>query len=256
MIVNILNEFLNNTDHNDINHVIAKFIKKHINEIPYMKIEDIANECFVSKGKVSGFCKKIGYENFSALKDDCLKEKQSKPIIAKRQEINLQKGYVNHLHDSLETIQMNLEKIDIKIINDLVNDIHKAKHIFLYGIAYSHLLCQYFQYECEVLNKEVIVMDEKLNRDYQMPPHSLLIVITIEGYAFVDNHRLLRKLKLYSAQKWCLSTDLISQEVIKEFNQSLLLSTYNTEIKDRRILLRYLLDVILGRYQYLYMKNK
>lgn len=255
MIVNILNNFLNNTDHNDINHMIAKFIKKNLNDIPNMKIDDIAKQCYVSKGKISGFCKKIGYDSFSMLKEDCLKENNSKKIVAARQELNLQKSYATHLSDSLETIRINLQEIDLDKVSEFVNDMNNAKYIFLYGVAYSHLLCQYFQYECEVLNKEVIVMDEKLTRDYQMPENSMLVIISIEGYAFEENQRLLRKLKLYSTKKWCLSTNLISQEILNHFDKHLILPSQNTELKDRRILIRYLLDVILGRYQYLYWKR-
>ncbi|MFQ6792069.1 MAG: MurR/RpiR family transcriptional regulator [Thomasclavelia sp.] len=253
MITNILNEFLNNTDHSDINHIIAKYIKKNLNNIPNLKIDDIAKACFVSKGKISSFCKKIGYENYTALKEDCLKEQQAKSIITKKQVINLQKSYKTHLHDSLETIKVNLEKIDLEKINKLVNNLHDAKYIFLYGIGYSHLLCQYFQYECEILNKEVIVMDEKLNRNYQMPNNSLLIVMIVENVEIQDNQRLLRKVKMYPTKKWSISIDSVFQEIITGFDYHLTVPSQNTEIKDRKILIRYLLDVILGRYQYLYM---
>ena len=51
MIINKLNECLNSTHENDINHIIAKFIKKNLNQLPAMKIDDLAESCYVSKAK-------------------------------------------------------------------------------------------------------------------------------------------------------------------------------------------------------------
>lgn len=253
MIINKLNECLNSTHENDINHIIAKFIKKNLNQLPAMKIDDLAESCYVSKAKISGFCKKMGYDNFQALKKDCLKEIEAKQVVQLRQNFNLRKEYNLHIDDSLKVIKDNLHHVNIDHIQQLVNDINKAKHIFIYGVAYSHLLCQYFQYECEFLNKEVIVMDEMLNGNYIIDNQSLVIVLTVEGYCFKADERLLRKIKRLLGKKWCLSTDYLEKEVQKEFDNSLIIPSQGTEIKDRRILLRYMIDIILGRYQYLYM---
>lgn len=253
MIINKLNECLNSTNENDINHIIARFIKINMSSIPNMKIDEIAEKCYVSKGKVSNFCKQMGYDSFSSLKYDCIKEKEAKKIVAHRQELNLEKEYLCHLNESMNIIKTHLEQVNLNTIHELVQDIEKANQIFLYGVSYSHLLCQYFQYECEVLNKDVIVLDEKLVRDYQISKKSILIVITIEGYAFIENPRLMTKLKAFPSKKWIISTDIVSKEVVIEFEKNLLLTSKKSDLKDRRILIRYLLDIVLGRFQHLYL---
>lgn len=255
MIVNKLDEYLNNTDHNDMNHIIAKYMKKNLDKIADMKIDDIASQCYVSKGKISKFCKKLGYDNFQAFKDDCINDHLAKKMVKLRQQYHLEKDFQQHIDDSLQTIQTNLASTDIEMINQLVDDIFQAKYIFVYGVAYSYLLCRYFQYECEFLNKDVIIIDEKFHRDYHMPEQSFILVFTVEGYAFESDHRLLRRLKKYPVKKWCLSTDFLSQKVKREFDKTLLIPSKNTELKDRRILIRYMIDIILGRYQYLYVKK-
>ena len=134
-----------------------------------------------------------------------------------------------------------------------MNDIHHSKHIFVYGIAYSHLLCEYIQYEGEFINKEVIVMDELLQRDYVMKDDSLMIIISIEGYAFENDHRLLRKLKQYSVHQWLLTTDLMNKKIIDAFDDSLIVQAQDTELRMRRLFIRCLIDVILEKYQHLYL---
>lgn len=254
MIVNKLNETLNLLDENEMNYILAKFIKTHMDKIPNMKIDEIAERCFVSKGKVSNFCKEMGYDSFLSLKEDCIKEIKAKKVVAKRQALNLEKQYMCHLEDSFRIIQSNLGRIDLKIVGDFVQDIYNAEHIYLFGVSYSHLLCQYFQNECEILNKDVVVLDEKISRNIQIPKNSILIIITIEGYAFVENHRLLQKIKSIRLKQWCIGTDYISKEISQYFDRSVIISTKNTDLKDRRILVRYFLDILLGRYQHLYLK--
>lgn len=255
MIVNKLDEYLNNTDHNDINHIIAKYMKRNLERMADMKIDDVASQCYVSKGKISKFCKKLGYDNFQALKDDCINDHLAKKTVKLRQQHHLEKDFQQHIYDSLQTIEDNLTNVDIEIIHHLVDDLYKAQYIFVYGVAYSYLLCRYFQYECEFLNKDVIIIDEKFHRDYQMPKQSLILIFTVEGYAFKADHRLLRRLNKYPVKKWCLSTDFLSQDIEETFDETLLIPAKNTELKDRRILVRYMIDVILGRYQYLYVKK-
>lgn len=112
-------------------------------------------------------------------------------------------------------------------------------------------MAQYLQYESDFLDKEVIVMDEKLIKNYVLKDDSLLIVISVEGRGLSDQ-RLSRRLKKYSTNKWIISTDKIENQLLSGFNNCLIVGTNNTEMKDRRLLLRYLIDIIIGRYQYLY----
>ncbi|RHS37279.1 MurR/RpiR family transcriptional regulator [Coprobacillus sp. AF09-1A] len=253
MIINRLNELLNNTEHEDINHVIAKYMKKHFTQIPYMTIEEIANGCFVSKSKISMFCKRLGYDHFHSFKNDCLKDVLAKQEIIDHQSIPTSKNYLDYLYTTFYMLEKKFSQLDENDIKKLVNDIHHSKHIFVYGIAYSHLLCEYIQYEGEFINKEVIVMDELLQRDYVMKDDSLMIIISIEGYAFENDHRLLRKLKQYSVHQWLLTTDLMNKKIIDAFDDSLIVQAQDTELRMRRLFIRCLIDVILEKYQHLYL---
>ena len=132
MLMNKLNEFLYNTDHQDINHFIAKYIKRHIDDIDNMTIEELAQACFVSKAKISKFCKTLGYDSFIAFKDDCLKEKETKQVVLEIQKVGLEVEFKEHLHNSLKMIEANLKNLDLHQINLLVREIKKAQYIFIW----------------------------------------------------------------------------------------------------------------------------
>ena len=51
-------------------------------------------------------------------------------------------------------------KIEQSQIDYFVRKIKEAKHIYLYGVAYSHLLCQYVQYEGDLFQKDILVLDD------------------------------------------------------------------------------------------------
>lgn len=251
--MNKLNNCLYNTDHNDINHLIAKYIKKNINNISQMTIDELAKACYVSKGKISKFCKILGYENFIAFKDDCAKEVKTKKLIIENQRKNLDIEFQKYIHHSMSVIERNLCEINQLDLKKLVKDIAEASYIFLYGINYSNLLCQYMQYESDILGKDVIVLDENLNKNYNMKEKSLLIVISIDGHVYEDNQRIIRKLKKYPAKQWILTTSAVNQKLLIDFNNYLVIPTNETEVRERQLIVRYVIDLIMGRYQYLYI---
>lgn len=253
MLMNKLNDFLYNTDHQDINHFIAKYIKRHLDDIDNMTIEELAQACFVSKAKISKFCKTLGYDSFIAFKDDCFKEKETKQVVLEIQKVGLEVEFQEHLHNSLKIIEANLTNLDPIKIDLLVKEIKKAQYIYLFGIAYSNLLCKYIQYECDFLNKEVIVLDEKLSKDYVMKENSLLIVMSVDGLGLQHDARLFRKLMRYPVKKWIISTDVIDSKLLVDFDESVIILAEGTDVKDRRLLVRYFIDIIMGRFQYLNM---
>lgn len=252
MIINKLNNLLNNTSHHDINHVIGKYIKKNLDKIGYMSIKDLADATYVSQAKISKFIKTLGYDNFIAFKDDCRHMTQVKELVIEDQKENLNLDYKKHVSTSLETIKTNLLNVDEKMIEKLVYQLHLADEIYLYGNAYSNMLCQYVQYESDFIGKKVIVVDELVNRDYVMKKNSMIIMISVDGHSIKNEKREVRKLLKLPAKKWLITTNHDHIEELDLFDHVLLVPSEHTESKDRRILIRYLLDAIIGRFQYLY----
>lgn len=252
MLITKLNDCLYNSNHDDINHMIAKYIKQNIDIMGDMTIDELASACYVSKAKISKFCKNLGYDNYIALKDDCIKQVKIKEMVIENKKQNISVDYKKHLHHSIKTIENNLSCIDLSKLDELVKDIDKAQYIYLYGIDYGNLLCKYIQYESDILSKDMIVMDERLTKEYILDPTSIIIVISVEGKDLEDNLRVMRKLSQYHNKKWIISTDNMNKNLLNYFDYTFLVPSIDTEPKDRLVIIRYVIDVIMGRYQYLY----
>ena len=244
MITNKINTLLNNSQQGDIDYAICNYIKMNLKEVAFMSIEELAKQTYVSKAKISKFIKKIGYDNYIAFKDDCLLELEIRKQVTNTNYFLTKK----HLHDSLSWIEKNLMKIEQSQIDYFVRKIKEAKHIYLYGVAYSHLLCKYLQYEGDLFQKDMLVLDEN-ESTIELKEDDLLLVIGIEEDALSkQSSRYLRKLLRSQGRKLLISTQMIDQKMLNYFHETLLLPIDHLEMKERRIMFHCLIDMMMSRY--------
>ena len=245
MITNKINTLLNNSQQNDLDYTICKYIKLNLKAVSSMSIEELARKSYVSKAKISKFIKKLAYDNYIAFKDDCLLELEIRKQVTNTNYFLTKK----HLHDSLSWIEKNLMKIEQSQIDYFVRKIKEAKHIYLYGVAYSHLLCQYVQYEGDLFQKNILVLDENEVAIDRLKEDDLLIVIGVEEDALSkQSSRYLRKLLRSQGRKLLISTQMIDQKMLNYFHETLLLPIDHLEMKERRIMFHCLIDMMMSRY--------
>ena len=244
MITNKINTILNNSQQGDIDYTICNYIKINLKEVAFMSIEELARKSYVSKAKISKFIKKLAYDNYIAFKDDCLLELEIRKQVTNTNYFLTKK----HLHDSLSWIEKNLMKIEQSQIDYFVRKIKKAKHVYLYGVAYSHLLCKYLQYEGDHFQKDMLVLDEN-ESTIELKEDDLLLVIGIEEDALSkQSSRYLRKLLRSQGRKLLISTQMIDQKMLNYFHETLLLPIDHLEMKERRIMFHCLIDMMMSRY--------
>ena len=244
MITNKINTILNNSQQGDIDYAICNYIKMNLKEVAFMSIEELARKSYVSKAKISKFIKKIGYDNYIAFKDDCLLELEIRNQVNNSQHQLTKK----QLHNSFEWIENNLLEINQNQIDDFIKAIEKAKHVYLYGVAYSHLLCKYLQYEGDLFQKDMLVLDEN-ESTIELKEDDLLLVIGIEEDALSkQSSRYLRKLLRSQGRKLLISTQMIDQKMLNYFQETLLLPIDHLEMKERRIMFHCLIDMMMSRY--------
>ena len=222
----------------------CKYIKLNLKAVSSMSIEELAKQTYVSKAKISKFIKKIGYDNYIAFKDDCLLELEI------RKQVNNSQHHLtkNHLHDSFKWIENNLLEVKQNQIDNFIKYIKNAKCIYLYGVAYSHLLCQYLQYEGDLFQKDILVLDEN-EATIELKENDLLLVIGIEEDALSkQSSRYLRKLLRSQGRKLLISTQMIDQKMLNYFHETLLLPIDHLEMKERRIMFHCLIDMMMSRY--------
>lgn len=244
MITNKINTLLNNSQQNDLDYTICKYIKLNLKAVSSMAIEELAKQTYVSKAKISKFIKKIGYDNYITFKDDCLLELEIRNQVNNSQHQLTKK----QLHNSFEWIENNLLEINQNQIDDFIKAIEKAKHVYLYGVAYSHLLCKYLQYEGDLFQKDMLVLDEN-ETTIELKEDDLLLVIGIEEDALSkQSSRYLRKLLRSQGRKLLISTQMIDQKMLNYFHETLLLLIDHLEMKERRIMFHCLIDMMMSRY--------
>ena len=244
MITNKINTILNNSQQGDIDYTICNYIKINLKEVAFMSIEELARKSYVSKAKISKFIKKLAYDNYIAFKDDCLLELEIRKQVTNTNYFLTKK----HLHDSLSWIEKNLMKIEQSQIDYFVRKIKKAKQVYLYGVAYSHLLCKYLQYEGDLFQKDMLVLDEN-ESTIELKEDDLLLVIGIEEDALSkQSSRYLRKLLRSQGRKLLISTQMIDQKMLNYFHETLLLPIDHLEMKERRIMFHCLIDMMMSRY--------
>ena len=244
MITNKINTILNNSQQGDIDYTICNYIKINLKEVAFMSIEELARKSYVSKAKISKFIKKLAYDNYIAFKDDCLLELEIRKQVTNTNYFLTKK----HLHDSLSWIEKNLMKIEQSQIDYFVRKIKKAKHVYLYGVAYSHLLCKYLQYEGDLFQKDMLVLDVN-ESTIELKEDDLLLVIGIEEDALSkQSSRYLRKLLRSQGRKLLISTQMIDQKMLNYFHETLLLPIDHLEMKERRIMFHCLIDMMMSRY--------
>lgn len=166
-------------------------------------MKNLQEKAMFQKQRSLNLSKKLGYDNYIAFKDDCLLELEIRKQVTNTNYFLTKK----HLHDSLSWIEKNLMKIEQSQIDYLVRKIKEAKHIYLYGVAYSHLLCQYVQYEGDLFQKNILVLDENEVAIDRLKEDDLLIAIGVEEDALSkQSSRCLRKLLRNQGNKLLLST--------------------------------------------------
>ena len=61
---------LNSNEDDDTNLVLARYLLEHFHELKKLSIYDVAEECYVSRSSIQRFAKLIGYESFTAMKQN------------------------------------------------------------------------------------------------------------------------------------------------------------------------------------------
>ena len=99
------------------------------------------------------------------------------------------------------------------------------------------------------MDPDILVLDENEVASDRLKEDDLLIVIGVEEDALSkQSSRYLRKLLRNQGNKLLLSTQLIDQTMLKYFQGTLLVSIDHLEMKERRLLFRYLIDMLVSRY--------
>lgn len=129
---------------------VADYILQNFEKVAGMSISDLADSANVVKSVIVRCCKSLGFEGYSEFKTVLITE------LAKNKEFN----YVPYIEPNdtsgtildkvfsanVKTLHDTAEKINRKVLNNVVEALFNAKNIYIYGIGTSAGIVNDFQY--------------------------------------------------------------------------------------------------------------
>lgn len=189
------------------NGCIASYILENMNEVKSMGIKDLANGCHVAMSSVSRFCKDIGLEDYSELKEMLIDnqfyfEKQSDKAFFNER--------VKDYHDNIvECLSMVQKSIDYQQIIKLCQDLKSYHKISVFGLLKAQSAAIHFQSDLLMLGKKIdtkMAYSQQLDYMTHASQDDLIIIFSYTGSYFdYPDIRKYQK-KLYIPKIWMITS--------------------------------------------------
>lgn len=180
----LLNYFItiaNNSNHQDANYAIAKYLIDHYMQIESITLQELADACYVSVPTVKNFFKQFGYSNFTLVKKRMLRDQR---IRTSQIEEFYQKLNLPHLQNTMlalsacDHMELFLQEHSLWHMVDMIAH---SKRILVFGsLSFTQLLVN-FQTDLIVMGKRIIVsslVEENLER---IEENDLIMIISGSG---------------------------------------------------------------------------
>lgn len=243
MIIDKLNDVLNSNDNQSAKYIISLYVKKHINEIYQMTIEEVASQSFVSKGQMSKYVKSLGFNSYGEFKTACLDycESLTRKKVLFSKELSLIENsllFTNNLNKAIAFVSQN---IDYSILEHIINDISRSNRLYIYAQGDARSLCNLIQIEFSAFYKEVIICDVDFLNEYKFKDDDLLIILSVNGQSFYYDQRIMRRIGNANVNMW-----LITCHQNIDFSKNILTIPSNNQMYNEYAL-RHVLDIIIAR---------
>ncbi|WP_180960275.1 MurR/RpiR family transcriptional regulator [Neobacillus cucumis] len=243
--------YINNSLNKDINYYIAKSLLEHINRIESFSLDTVAEACNVAPSTINRFCKRIGFKNFSNLRNSVSIPMGVNLYEKAETELSTQM-FLKQLNENIEMI----ENIPILNIDRIVNQIHQSRRIVILGFEKNQIQAMELQKklflfgklcECDTnLFKQIDALSDLSDED-------MIITISIQGNILSYHFPIMEKLKTAKGKKLLItfSSDLYKLEI---FHDILQCGKIENSGVSSFTLLR-LFDVLIDRYHRFSVSN-
>lgn len=245
MIIDKMNDILNSNSTNTTLGELCSYIKANIHRIPKLSIDDIAKECFISKGQISKCIRKLDYENYEEFRNECMQYLDS--LTKRKKFINPQDSFATNVMHFTKTminnIQYTINHINLNLLHNLMQDIKKANKVYLYAHGDARSLCYNIQRELQIYDIQTIICDVDFNKDYLFFKNDLLIVLSTNGYSFHYNKRIIKRIREANVDKWLMTCNKNITLCQNQIVIPLLEEKYSEYI------MKYIIDILLLELQ-------
>ena len=151
--------------------VIATFVESHQDEIPVLRVQDIAQACSVQSSAVVRFAQRFGFKGYSEMQ--AVFTDQLLTVIPKHQQYRdrvRQELSGDNAHDSLtltdklvssgiKSLEDLQSTLDQTLLNDAATALAQARKIYIAGMGRSLPIASYLVYALQNLEREVVFLN-------------------------------------------------------------------------------------------------
>lgn len=190
-ILYTLMSYVNVSSSQDMYYTIAHTILTHLDKIPDISINDLADLCYTSPATISRFCKDLNCKNFANFKNEiaiALEISRDEIHMNDEDQENIYKNpryLVDKIYsEAIESLQMVQNSINIYDIDRICQMIYEAKKVHMIGYQFNKIISNDFQMKMLKLKKFVYAFVERgdeIQRLDMIDKDSLVIIITVRA---------------------------------------------------------------------------
>ena len=207
-----LAEIANLSFRDSLDYIIAKEMLQHIDKIPNMSIDVIADICTTSTASITRFCQKIGYDSFKELKYNITQNEFFHHMIdvQNKNDISVNKAILNTkvkfdymINHSLLLIEQSMIEILIqKIIDNNRIAIFCASHELSAVVLFQALLKNYHK------KVDIILCNTDVQKmDYVLENVDFILFLTYGGRWMKRSYQLIQKILSSSIENCVICLD-------------------------------------------------
>ncbi|PFN95910.1 hypothetical protein COJ85_25370 [Bacillus sp. AFS076308] len=237
--------YINNSLNKDINYYIAKSLLEHIHKIESFSLDSVAEACNVAPSTINRFCKRIGFKNFSNLRNSVAVPMGASFHENSDSELSTQM-FFKQLNENIEMI----DNIPTSQIDQIANQIKKSRRIVILGFEKHQVQAMELQKKLFLLGK-LCECDTNLFKQIDalsdLSDEDMIITISIQGNILSNHLPISEKIKNAKGKKLLItfSSELRNLEIFDEILQC---GKIENGSVSSYTLLR-LFDVLFSRYQ-------
>lgn len=181
----VLLSYIASNDEDSVNCRIANHILDHLTELKETTISELAKQCYVSVSSISRFCREIGFDDFSELKE--LIETNKNTFTAQDYPADKQERAETLLNRTLASLQNVVDSVDLSQIEMIARDILMYEDVVIVGMLKAETVALNLQNDLLALGKRTqSKMSFQKQMEYFKHPEvkRLIIVFSFTGVYF------------------------------------------------------------------------
>lgn len=222
-IYNQLNGYLKGRNRFGTNEEIARFLLVHLDQIPDMRLADVAVQCHVSTPSVIRFCRELGYSDYTAFKNAAdeyrcdIHSGSLNPCIP----LNLrgsQAEFIASLEQWLDRLRDDvlhtMQGLNYQQVERLAQEMVRYHYVYLFGAGLSGILCEHLRIRMARCGKLAVNLNSP-RLDIALTPSkvdTLSVIFSQHGRLLGEQPDLLSYLHKNSDRVW-----MITQEPAQKF---------------------------------------